>query len=95
LCFAFSVPEEDLKKGAITADTRLQFLQHEWHGTPCAFAYTDPTFRIEPSHDCIDIGSAGFWAFVGEKNERACLVINPRGPATCVLGPAELKILAR
>jgi hypothetical protein len=95
LYFAFSVPEEWLRKGAITADTPIEFLLHDWHGTPCAFAYTDPAFRIEPSQGCMSIGAAGIWAFVGEKNERACLVINPGGPATWVLKPEEMKALAQ
>jgi hypothetical protein len=95
LYFAFSIPEEVLKKGAIAADSPIQFLQQEWHGMPCAFAYTDPAFRIEPSQGCMSIEAARFWALVGEKNERACLVINPGGPATCILEPAELKALTQ
>src|SRR5262249_28373235 len=39
LYFAFSVPEESLRNGPITADTPIQFLQHDWHGTPCVFGY--------------------------------------------------------
>jgi hypothetical protein len=95
LYFAFSVPEDALKQGAITDDTPIYFDQHQWHGRPSAFAYTDPAFRIEPSHGCVDIKSSGWWAFVRERTDEACLVINPGGPATCILEPTELKALAQ
>ena len=95
LYFAFSIGEEELRKGPITAKTPVQFLRHEWRGTPCVFAYTDPGFRVEPSQGCLSIGAVGFWEFVGKTNERACLVINPGGPATCRIEPAEMKALAQ
>jgi hypothetical protein len=95
LFFAFSIAEEELRKGPVTDETPVQFLEHEWRGTPCAFAYTDPAFRVESSQGCLSIGAAGFWELVGKKNERACLVINPGGPATCIIEPAEMKALAQ
>ena len=95
LLFAYSVPEDALKRGDITDNTPIQFLQHQWHGRPSAFAYTDPALRIEPSHGCMGIDAAGWWAFVRERTEEACLVINPGGPATCILEPTELEALAQ
>jgi hypothetical protein len=95
LYFAFSVPEEELKLGPITPATPIEFHLCEWHGGPCIFAYTDPAFRVEPSQGCIEIEAARWWGLVKEKNERACLVINPGGPATCKLEPAELQMLAQ
>lgn len=90
LYFAFSNEEETL-----TPETRIGFLQHDWHGEPCLFAYTDPAFRIEPSQGCFAIGAAELWSFIGSVNEHAGLVINPAGPATCKLQQADLKALAR
>ena len=55
LYFAFSIPEEVRKRGAITADTPIQFVQHDWDGEPCFFVYTDPAFRIEPLQGCVAI----------------------------------------
>ena len=96
LYFAFSIPEEAHKRGAITADTPIQFVQHDWDGEPCFFVYTDPAFRIEPLQGCVAIKAGALFTFVEEKNERAGLVINPAGPATCKLEHrTELKSLAQ
>jgi hypothetical protein len=95
LYFAFMVSEEELRKGPLTAGTPIQFFRHVRDGMPCAFAYTDRAFRVERSRVCITYNVGQIWRFVGQEDERTCLVINPGGPASCTIGPAELKALAQ
>jgi hypothetical protein len=94
LLFAFGIPEEELQKGAISEDTPVHFMQQDWQGQPCFFAYTDTTYRVEPSHGCLSVDGRGLAEFVRQYNENAAIVINPAGPATCKLEPAELLALA-
>jgi hypothetical protein len=93
LYFAFTIPKEHHGK-RIDKDTPLLIHTHDWHGRSCGFAYTDPAFRIESLGGAMAIESAGLWEFAVAKHGWSCIVVNPRGPATCVLEPAELKELA-
>lgn len=93
LLFAFQVSDEELQKGVITEDTPVHFTQRDWHGQLCFFAYTDITYRVEPSHGCHGIVGSELAAFVRHYGENACIVINPNGPATCKLELCELSSL--
>lgn len=94
LLIAFIVPEVELHKGNISKDTPIQFCLQEWNGQPCFFAYTDQTYRAEPSHGCIGVDGKRLAEFVKNHNENACVVINPAGPVSCKLEVSELNALA-
>ena len=94
LMFAFGVPDEELEQGAISNDTPVQFAIQQWEGHPCLFAYTDTTYRVEASHGCIAVVGKGLSSFASQLNNDVCIVINPAGPATCVINRAELRALA-
>ncbi|MFO0805386.1 MAG: hypothetical protein U0791_19955 [Gemmataceae bacterium] len=93
LYFAFSIPEEHRGR-RVDNDTPIYFRKHEWQGRPCGFAYTDPGFRIEPSAGCLAIPANGLRSFVVEKDGWSCVVVNPGGPATCILDLEDLAALA-
>lgn len=94
LQIAFTVPDEDLEKGAINQDTAIRFTLQEWEGHPCIFAYTDSAYRVDSSHGCISVAGKGLADFVRKTSENASVVINPGGPATWRLDATELSDLA-
>ncbi len=88
LLFPFTVAE-DRAKHPISADTNLQFAMYRPNDQPCIYAYTDPTYRIEPSHGCMPIESRRLAEWLATFSESPSIVINPGGPATCRLEPKE------
>ena len=62
--------------------------------TAVLFAYTDATYRVEPSLGCISVEGKRLAEFIRTHNENVCVVINPAGPATWRLDATELSELA-
>ena len=96
LLFPFRFPDEVVKKRAVTDETPTEFMQRrDWHGRHCFFAYTDATYRFEPSHGCMSIPVKDLAEFIRQHDECACVVINPDGPVTCQLEQSDIHALAK
>lgn len=79
---------------SVDEETPLSFVMQQWDGKPAIFAYTDPAFRCVPAMGSIGIEVVGLSGFVGQQDRQAGVVINPAGPATCVLSCGDLAALA-
>jgi hypothetical protein len=94
LLFAVVLLDKGDTVDSMSLDSNVGVVQRSWNDEPCFFAYTDSSFCAEKHDAYIGFPGDRIAGFIKQFNDRACLVINPTGPATAVVSMVELEHIA-